>query len=390
MRTTPGWLRFLGKSLSYLLVAALASALTFAMTSQDDSKLQELETVIAEKFIGQADVEHIRDAAASAMVDALGDQWSYYVSAEEYAAYVENKNNSYVGIGVTVAQLPDGSGFDIQQVDPGGSAKEAGILPGDVIVAVEDTPAAELDLNGIRDKIRGEENTCVTLTILRDGEEKPFVLQRRTIKVVVASGEMLPGDIGLVQITNFHSGCAKEAIALIGQLQEQGAKALILDVRNNPGGYVHEMVGLLDHLLPEGVLFREVDYKGNEGQRVSDADCLELPMVVMVNGNSYSAAEFFAACLREYEWAAVVGEKTTGKGYYQEAVRLSDGSAVNLSTGKYFTPNGVSLTEVGGITPDTVISVDEDTAAMIYGKLLPAEEDPQIRAAMEILAEKMG
>ncbi len=390
MRIFPKWLRFLGKSLSYLLVAALASALTLAMLPDTDYKLRELEEVIAEKFIGQENVEQIRDAAASAMVDALGDQWSYYVSAEEYAAYTENKNNSYVGIGVTVAQLPDGSGFDIQQVDPGGSAKEAGILPGDIIIAVEDTPASELDLNGISNMIRGEVNTRVTITVLRDGEKIPFILQRRTIKVVVASGQMLPGDIGLVQITNFHSGCAKEAIALIDQLQEAGAKALILDVRNNPGGYVHEMVGLLDYLLPEGVLFREMNYEGKEGKRVSDADCLKLPMAVLVNGNSYSAAEFFAACLREYDWATVAGEQTTGKGYYQEAVRLSDGSAVNLSTGKYFTPNGVSLTEAGGITPDVVIPVDEDTAAMIYGKLLPAEEDPQIRAAMEILAEKLG
>ncbi len=390
MSTTPGWLRFLGKSLSYLLVAALASALTLVLVPDTDSKLEELEAVIAQRFVGQEDVEQIRDAAASAMVEALGDRWSYYVSAKEYAAYEESKNNAYVGIGVTVAQLPDGAGFEIQQVDPGGSAKEAGILPGDVIVAVEDTPASELDLNGISDMIRGEVNTRVTITVLRDGEKLPFILQRRTIKVVVASGQMLPGDIGLVQITNFHSGCAKEAMALIGQLQEQGAKALILDVRNNPGGYVHEMVGLLDYLLPEGVLFREVDYKGEEGRRVSDADCLELPMAVLVNGDSYSAAEFFAACLREYDWATVVGQQTTGKGYYQETLRLSDGSAVNLSTGKYFTPNGVNLTEVGGITPDAVIPVDEDTAAMIYGKLLPVEEDPQIRAAMEILAEKVG
>ena len=150
------------------------------------------------------------------------------------------------------------------------------------------------------------------------------------------------------------------------------------------------MLEILDYLLPEGVIFRDLDYRGNEGEEKSDKSCLELPMAVLVNGNSYSAAEFFAACLQEKQWAAVVGENTTGKGHFQNTFRLSDGSAINISTGKYFTPNGVNLTDTEGIVPDVVEKVDEETAALIYADAIPAAQDPQIQAAVKYLQEKKG
>jgi carboxyl-terminal processing protease len=219
--------------------------------------------------------------------------------------------------------------------------------------------------------------------VQRNAESLDFTVERREIKVAVATGELLDGNIGLVRIANFNKNCAKETIAIIKDLQEQGADKLIFDVRNNPGGYVSEMIDVLDYLLPEGVLYRSQDYMGREEVEQSDASCLEMPMAVLVNGNSYSAAEFFAACLQEFKWATVVGERTTGKGHYQNTIRLSDGSAVNLSTGKYFTPSGVNLTEMGGLTPDVLAQVDKETAANIYAQLVPAEEDPQIQAAVQ-------
>ena len=161
---------------------------------------------------------------------------------------------------------------------------------------------------------------------------------------------------------------------------------MIFDVRNNPGGYAHELVDVLDHLLPEGELFRTEDYTGKQAVEKSDADCLQLPMAVLVNGNSYSAAEFFAAALSEYEWAEVVGEKTTGKGYYQVTYQFSDGSAVGLSVGKYYTPKGISLAGVG-ITPDVLVPVDQETANAIYAQTLEPEKDPQIQAAVKKLLE---
>ena len=190
--------------------------------------------------------------------------------------------------------------------------------------------------------------------------------------------------MGLVTIENFDSRCAEESIAAIESLLEQGAQKLIFDVRNNPGGYSDELVKLLDYLLPEGDLFRTERYDGQEHVDTSDASCLDVPMAVLVNADSYSAAEFFAAALQEYEAAVVVGTQTCGKGYFQTTYQLSDGSAVALSIGKYFTPNGVSLIDVG-VIPDIPVEVDEETAAdILYGRLEP-QEDPQVQAAVNAL-----
>ncbi len=378
------------RSLSYILVAALASAATIALLSRGSTKLLELETVINQRFIGEADMDKARDAAAAAMVDAIGDRWSYYIPAEEYAAFEENKNNAYVGIGITISASNDGTGFDILEVAPGGSAQEGGVLPGDILVEAEGESAADMTIDQMKERIRGKAGTKVTVGVLRDGEKHTFTLERREIRTQVASGQMLDGQIGLVTIANFNTNCADETIGAVEELLEQGAKGLIFDVRNNGGGYVIEMLDVLDYLLPKGVLYRDLDYMGNEGEEVSDADCVELPMAVLMNGNSYSAAEFFAAAMREFEWAVLVGEHTTGKGHYQNTLRLSDGSAVNLSTGKYFTPSGVNLTEVGGLTPDVEVPVDGETAALIYAQVLEPAEDPQIQAAVAAVEEKIG
>jgi carboxyl-terminal processing protease len=200
----------------------------------------------------------------------------------------------------------------------------------------------------------------------------------------LATGQLLEGNVGLITITNFDDRCAQESIAAIESLMEQGADRLIFDVRGNPGGFAHELVALLDYLLPEGDLFRTVDYQGREDVDTSDAKCLQIPMVVLVNRDSYSAAEFFAVALQEYGAARVVGEKTSGKGYYQVVYQLSDGSAVGLSIGKYVTPKGVSLEGVG-ITPDVIVEVTQEQAAAIYAGTLDPMEDPQILAAIAAL-----
>ena len=225
----------------------------------------------------------------------------------------------------------------------------------------------------------GEKNTKVVLTVLREAQTLDITVTRKVIHSKVAQGQMLTDTIGYVSIDNFHDAAAKETIVVIEELLGQGAEKLIFDVRDNPGGYVHEMVKLLDYLLPEGPLFRSVSYSGKEDLEESDAECLDLPMAVLINGNTYSAAEFFAAALSEYDWAVTVGAPTTGKGYYQTTIQLGDGSAVQLSTGAYTTPNGVNLTEVGGLTPDVA-----EAAAETY---VTVEEDPQIQAAILALEE---
>lgn len=387
------------KIMSYVTTAILGSALTMAVvlgvllsgTSRqnttvgtDASKLAELENLLTERFVGDVDVAELEDVAAAAMVDAIDDKWSYYISAEDYQDYLDDMANAYVGVGITIQANEEPRGLRVIQVNSSGPAWEAGVRVGDIMVSVGDVDIRELSTDETSALVKGEEGTSVDITFLREGEELTFSIQRRQVAVEVVTGEMLEGNVGLVTITNFHSGCADAAIAAIEDLLEQGAESLIFDVRNNGGGYAGELVNLLDYLLPEGTLFRTVRYDGVENVDVSDGDCLEMPMAVLANRNSYSAAEFFVAALMEYDWATFVGEQTTGKGRYQVCYQLSDGSAVNLSIGEYFTPNGNNLADIG-LTPDVAVEVDEETFYAIYGKTLPAAEDPQIQAALEIL-----
>ena len=373
---------------SYLLVAVLSTVLTLTMVHLEvglqPSKLDQLETLIEERFIGEADTEKLEDAAANAMVKATGDRWSYYIPAGEYGAYQEQSQNAYVGVGMTIQATEDGSGFLIVDVVAGGPAEEAGIQVKDLLIRVGDTDIRTLTAEEVRLLVKGEEETYVSLTVLRQGTPETISVQRRKVETPVATFEMLKGNIGLVTIDNFDERCAEESIAAIETLRKNGAEKLIFDVRHNPGGFASELVKLLDYLLPEGELFRTVRYDGKEHVDTSDADCLEMPMAVLVNSSSYSAAEFFAAALREYEAAVVVGEQTVGKGYFQITYQLADGSAVALSVGKYFTPNGISLAE-NGVTPDLTVFVDEKEAEGIYYGTLTPEEDPQIQAAIKAL-----
>ena len=370
---------------SYVLVAALATMITLTMADMNPpSKLDRLETLIEERFIGEADTEAMEDAAAAAMVKATGDRWSYYISAKDYDTHREQEENAYVGVGITIQRQGDDSGFLIVMVTDGSPAKEAGIEVNDLLIGVEDQDVRGMTTDEVGLLVKGEEGTKVSLTVLRKGENLTLSVERRRIEQPVAKGELLENGIGLVRVYNFDARCADETIAAIEQLRSEGARKLIFDVRNNPGGFADELVKLLDYLLPEGDLFRSFGFDGTEKVDTSDEKYLDMPMAVLVNGNSYSAAEFFAAALQEYEAAVVVGEPTVGKGYYQQTIPLGDGSAVALSTGKYFTPKGNSLAEKG-ITPTVRVDVDEETAAAIYYGTSKPAEDPQLQAAIKAL-----
>ena len=378
------------KILSYVLVAVIASVTTVCccvaalQPSAEDSKLLRLQSLLNQCFIGEVDRTKLNDAAASAMVDALGDRWSYYISAEEYGNYQNAMNNVTVDTGITVQALEDGSGYLVLSVTGNSPAVEAGLQKNDVILAADGNSLAGLSQAETSALLRGEAGTQVRLTVRRGGEVKEFTVTRKSFRIPVATYTMLEGNVGLVTIENFDARCAEETIAAIKALQDQGATALIFDVRNNPGGYKHEMVKVLDYLLPSGELFKSEDYRGSVEINYSDADHVALPMAVLINGNSYSAAEFFAAALNDYDAAIVVGEKTSGKGYFQSTFELGDGSAVNLSIGKYYTPGGISLAGVG-LTPEVPLVVDEYTAYMIAVDALEPTEDPQIMAAVNVL-----
>ncbi len=351
------------------------------------AKLEEVIELLDELYVDGYDKEDLADYLASAAVAAAGDRWSYYVSADEMASYEASRENEYVGIGVSVqTTYENDSGLSILEVNPNGPAYKAGLMPRDMIVAVEGKAASEIGVENMSNMIGGEEGTDVTLTILRGTERFDVTITRAQIETIVVSYELL-GTTGYIKIANFHARCAQESIAAIEELQTQGATSLIFDLRYNPGGSLDELITILDYLLPEGVIFRSVNYKGKEEIMESDAEnYLEIPMCVLVNEDSYSAAEFFAAALQEYDYATVVGTQTVGKGNYQQTFMLSDGSAVAISTGHYSTPNGVNLEGVG-ITPDIISEVDEQTYIDIYLNAVEKADDPQLQAALKALQE---
>ena len=360
---------------------------------EEDSPVQakaaEVQEIIETYFIDDYDEDTLADGAASGMVDATGDEWSYYLSADEVAAYEESMANAYVGVGITITEDAEAGGMRVEEVAAGGPAEEAGIRVGDLLLAVEGEDVLPHGIDGTRNLVRGEEGTRVNMHFSRNGTEYDVSVERRSIETPVVTGELLDENIGYIKIDNFDERSAAETIAFVKDLIGQGAEALLFDVRFNPGGYADELVKVLDYLLPEGDLFRSVDYAGREEVDTSDASCVELPMAVLVNEDSYSAAEFFAAALQEYEWATIVGSQTYGKGNFQTAFYLSDGSMVNLSIGKYYTPGGKSLSETG-VTPDVVVDLDDEQYALLYYNALEQADDPQFQAAIDTLTQKIS
>ena len=381
----------IGMVITYTALTARMNAYlasTQNVYTQATGKLSQILAYLDYYFVEDVELDRLTDTAAAGMVAGTGDRWSYYVSAEDMAQYTEQVTNSYMGVGITIsgADATD-DGFPVTQVTPGGPADIAGLQVGDVLNAVDGQSAILLGMEETKARVRGAEGTDVTLTLLRDGAPYDVTITRGSVNVAVAEGTLLDGGIGLVTIANFDANAADETIACIEELMQQGATSLLFDVRNNPGGLRAELVRILDYLLPEGLLFQSTNYKGDTSQDLSDPACLEVPMAVLVNANSYSAAEFFAACLQEYGAAAVIGEQTCGKGYYQQSFVLADGSAINISTGAYFTPAGKSL--IGeGIAPDVAVSMDMEQTAMLYAGLLDAEDDAQLQAALEYLTDQ--
>lgn len=376
--------------LSYVLVAALACGATlfFVSASTDYNKLEDLENLILTSFAGDADKTKIEDAAADAMVNAMGDRWSYYIPAAELPSFLDNSENAYVGIGVTVQATDDNSGLMVIAVQPGGPAEEAGVQVGDVIIQVDGESAQDRTVTEISAMIKGEEGTVVSITVLRSGEGITMSMTRKRMETTVASSKLLNEHVGLVTIQNFDERCADETIAAIKALLNQGADMLLFDVRNNPGGYVDELTKVLDYLLPEGNLIRTVGTDGSDETVTSDADCVKVPMAVLVNENTYSSAELFAVDLSEYGVARIFGQKTSGKGFFQQVFQFFDGSAAGISVGRYYTSQGNNLEGIG-LTPDEEIKLDDESEALLYNGMLEPENDAQLQAALSYLMDKV-
>lgn len=372
--------------LTVVLTAGVLLGAAWLLLGRAGVSMAETMVLINTLFVGEHDIQTARDQALDSLITGLGDRWSYYMDADSYQQQVQRRSNSYVGIGVTVTYLEEGV-LHIEAVTAGGPAEAAGLQAGEEITAVDGTALTAENISEATSLIQGEEGTQVTLTVRgTDGTEREVTVTRSQIDESPAEGELLADGTGLVTIRNFNSRCAEDAIAAVDSLVEQGAQRLVFDVRNNGGGYVSELTDLLDHLLPEGTIFRQRSNFGWETTVTSDAQCVELPMAVLVNGNTYSAAEFFAAQLQEMDWGVIVGEPTFGKGFSQQTFPLASGGAVNLSTARYFTGEGVSLIGTG-LTLDQEVALTEEQAAALSAGTLDPSEDPQLQAAIELLRE---
>lgn len=383
--------QFLRQLLACLLCLILGGGITlgavWAWMGEDGRTLLSARRLIQQRFVGDYDEDTDLHMTLNAMVTGLGDRWSYYLTPDEAQQVREDRENAYVGIGVTVNQEGE-NGLEILTVTPGGPADEAGLQAGEIIQGVDGVAVTAENRSDMITAIRGEEGSSVTLTIAdAKGETRDVTVTRSAVHGITAAWSMLDGNLGLVTIANFYQGTADLVKQGVDELQKQGAVGLIFDVRSNPGGYVSELTQILDYLLPEGVIFKTTAYNGKEKEYTSDASFVDLPMAVLVNADSYSAAEFLAAQLQESAGAAVVGEKTSGKGYSQMLFDLPDGSAIGLSTARYFTGGGKSLIGTG-LTPDPEISLTEEQQKDLLMGKLAHEDDPQLQAAIQALTEE--
>jgi len=320
------------------------------------SKINEVRSVIDDTYVGEPDWDEIADVASIGMVEAVGDRWSYYLTATQYVDYMDSVNNIASGIGISIVLDEESGEISIISVSNNSPAEKAGVVAGDVLLTV-----ASQDVNGmlpadIKTIVQSQDGEFVITLRGADGQMKEATVKVETFFSDPVSFKMLDNSAGYIKISNFDAGCADSTIAAIESLQQQGMMSLIFDVRANPGGLLDELLKLLNYILPEGEIFVSVSEQGEEQVYTSDEACIEkIPMVVMIDANSYSAAEFFAAAMSEYGYATLIGEASTGKSRSQQTFVLSDGSAVHISTRSYLTPERRDLAEAGGLIPDIAV-----------------------------------
>ena len=350
----------------------------------------EIKDILDEKFIDTVDRSAMGDSAASAMVSSLGDKWSYFMSADEYKTYQLYSSDEYSDIGMSIKLDENTQGYQVISINSESPAALAGLTSGMVITGIDGQSIIGKDLDEVRTMIRARLNTLFVLEI--NGGD-PINVDCSTTHTSSVSYRLEKTEAGYVKIDNFEAGSGQEAVDAIEKLLAQKAVALVIDVRNNPGGLKEEVATLLDYLLPKGVLFYEVDKEGHEEVTESDGMCVQLPMVVLVNSGSYSEAEIFAAVIQEYDWGLLMGEPTTGRTRIQSTVVLEDGSAIRLSTKAFLTPNRVDLCQSGGVVPDTILFNSDESATGTTSGTTGGEDgtsstsnDDQLMAALKYLS----
>ena len=343
-----------------------------------EEKLDKIDKIIDYNYLNQEDIDpdKLEQGIYAGYVAGLEEDYTTYYTPEEFASGMESSSGKYSGIGAYVSQNMSTGIITIVKPFEGAPAAEAGILKDDILYAVEGEEVTGEDLNMVVARLKGEEGTAVNVTIYRASEDQyiDFEVTRAVVNVPTVSYKMLDDQIGYIQISEFEQVTAEQFDAAVDDLEAQGMKSLIFDLRDNGGGLLDSVCDILDTVLPKELLVYTEDKDGNrEEEWAMDDDRIDVPMAVLVNGNTASASEIFTGALKDYDEAEIIGTTTFGKGIVQSIIPMSDGSAIKLTSAKYYTPSGVCIHGTG-IEPDQTVEYDRE-----------AEEDNQLQAAVDYL-----
>ena len=345
--------------------------------------LSQFRSELEKKYIGEINDEELIEGAVKGYVDALGDPYTTYYTKKEMKTIMEETNGNFVGIGVYMTKDLEKNAILIIKPIENSPAEKAGILPSDLITKVDDVEYTGDKLEEASNKIRGEEGTKVKLEIYRNGETKTFELTRTKVVVSHVTTKVLNNDIGYIAISDFEGECASEFETKYKQLEKQGIKKLIIDIRNNGGGIVDEALKIANMLVDKDstLLITKDKSDKEEITKATEKPIINMPTVVLVNGYSASASEILAGALKDNGKATLVGTKTYGKGIIQELHQLSDGSGLKITVSEYYTPNHNAIHKIG-ITPDVEIDLSEDVKQQTT---IQEKDDNQLQKAIEIL-----
>lgn len=358
-------------------------------------KLNTVNTYLKNNYLYEDyDSDELGEEAIKAYVDALDEPYTHYYTADEFKSYISNIEESYVGIGVVISVDEEAEKIIVIAPTEGSPAQEAGILPGDYILAVDGTEfdGSEMDecVNMIKSGVAG---TKVVLTVERGGSQQDIEVERREIVTESVSSEMLSNNIGYVRISEFNvnengseESTYTEFVDNVSALQEQGMEKMIIDLRDNPGGVLDVVCDIADYILPEGFITYTETRTGEREEYMSDASELDVPIVILINGNSASSSEVLTLALHDHDKAIVVGEKSYGKGIVQSVYPFRDGSGMSMTTAKYYSPNGTCIHGVG-IEPDYTVELPEEYRGG-YASDVPREADTQLNKAIELLGNE--
>ena len=346
-------------------------------------KIEYLEKMIDQEYLGEVDNAEMAEGIYAGLVYGLGDVYSRYYTADEYAQETASTDGAYAGIGVSIQKNKNG-GVQIAECYEGGPGAEAGLQTGDVITAINDTDVTDMELSDVVSLIRENKDKTIVLTVFRENEEKSREISVDVTDVELPSvfGEMLNKKTGYIQITQFTGVTPQQYKDMFAELKDKGMERLVIDLRDNPGGLLTSVCDILREILPEGLIVYTEDKDGNREEETCDGkNKLNMPLAVLVNENSASASEIFAGAVQDHEVGTIVGTTTYGKGVVQELRQLSDGSAVKLTVSNYYTPNGNSINKVG-IKPDVEVKLASE---LLNKDEITHEEDNQLQKALNVI-----